>query len=55
MYRRQTGVGCQFPDVVLSGFVMGMAAAANQEGMRERIVRRGYDIEEREKVLKYIG
>jgi superfamily II DNA/RNA helicase len=55
MYRRQAGVRCQFPDVVLSEFVVGMAVKANQERIRERMAKRGYDIEKREEMLKYIG
>jgi hypothetical protein len=54
MYRRQAEVRYQFLNVVLSGFMIRMAAAANQEKIRERMIRRGYNIEEREKVLKYI-
>ena len=56
MYRRKTGVRCDFQDVVLSGFIVGIGREEGaMDGLRERMAGQGYDIERQEEVLKYLG
>ena len=56
MYRRKTGVRCDFQAVVLSGFIVGIGREEGaRKGLRERMTGQGYDIERREEVLKYVG
>jgi hypothetical protein len=55
MYRRKVGEKCEFQDVMLSGFLVGiMSKQGAMEGLRERMREEGYDIEYREEMLKYL-
>jgi superfamily II DNA helicase RecQ len=56
MYRRKAGVKCDFQDVVLSGFIVGIRRKEGAiERLRERMTGQGYDIERQEEVVKYLG
>jgi hypothetical protein len=56
MYRRKVGVKCEFQDVVLSGFVVGvMDKEGAMEGLRDRMAERGYDVKCEDEGLKYLG
>lgn len=56
-YQRRTGGECQFPDVVLSGFVVAMEDEkyAGELGKRMREQIPSLDVRKREDILKYIG
>lgn len=56
MYRRKVRKKCEFQDVVLSEFLVGiMSKQGAMKGLRERMRGEGYDIECREEMLKYLG
>ena len=46
---------CEFQEVVLSGFAVGLGQAGRFEEMRRRMEEQGYDMREERDLLKYIG
>jgi hypothetical protein len=55
MYRRKVRKKYEFQDVVLSEFLVGiMSKQEAMKGLRERMREEEYDIEYREKILKYL-
>jgi hypothetical protein len=56
IYRRKVGEKCEFQDVVLSGFLIGLVRKQGaMEGLRGRMREEGYDGSSEEEVLKYLG
>jgi hypothetical protein len=55
LYRRKAGARCQFPDVVLSGWVVAMTRAEVMEAVEGRMTEKGYDMGQQEEVLGYLG
>ena len=55
MFRRKVGVTCDFQDVVLSGFVVGLGRTERIDELRRRMEEQRFDITKLKDVLKYLG